>query len=85
MLKGFGAGKQQESRVYVRDTIAGRVLIVLPRRLNHTMDGAPDGIVTPTGQQVAGIDHNGAFNGRRIDKVPRGRFDLQTALAVLEK
>ena len=49
------------------------------------MLGGLDGVIGPLGEQVAGVDDDGAFDGGRVDEGALGRAHLQAAAFVLEE
>jgi hypothetical protein len=71
----------------VRNTVPTRVPVLLRRlrRLDNTMLGALDGVVRPASQEVGGVDYDGIFDGRGVDKVAIGGEDLEAAGHVLEE
>lgn len=74
----------------IRDRVARRVAFAavvfdLRRRLDDAVLGGLDGVIGPLGEQVAGVDDDGAFDGGRVDEGALGRAHLQAAAFVLEE
>jgi len=49
------------------------------------MDGALDGVVAPSGQQISSIDNARVLDGRSVDELPVGTFHLKATPLVLEQ
>ena len=83
---GDGINEALEVRIAeVSDAVSCRVDLCRRRRLDDTMLRALNSVVRPSREQVAGVDHDGVFDRRRIDEVPVRREDLKAASLVLEE
>lgn len=70
----------------LRNAVSWRMrLAFFVRRLHDSVDRALDGVVAPSGQQIACVHDNGALYRRGVDELPRWALDLQAASVILEQ
>lgn len=72
--------------INLRNAVSCRVRVaVTVRRLYYTMNGALDGIIAPSRQQIARVDDHRVLNWRSIDELPIGALHLQPPAGILEQ